>query len=62
MRRDVVTRDPVLLSHIGIVLVAEERHCCGLCAPDAHLSETISLCWERCCACALVEQSLIDVA
>ena len=44
MRRDVVTRDPLLLSDIEKVRVAEERHCCGLCVPGAHQSETIALC------------------
>jgi 2-phospho-L-lactate guanylyltransferase (CobY/MobA/RfbA family) len=62
MRRDVVTSDLLLLSHIEIVQAAEERHRCGLCVPDVHQSETTALCLKRCCACALIEQSMIDVA
>ena len=62
MRRDIVTRDLLLLPHIEIVRVAEERHCCGLRVPDAHQSETIALYLKRCCACALIEQSMIDAA
>ena len=62
MWRDVVTRDLLLSSHIGIVRVAEERHRCGLRVPDAHQSEPVALCCMRCCARALIEQSLIDVA
>ena len=62
MRRDIVTRDPVLQPDIGIVLVAGERHCCGLRVSDAHQSETIALYLKRCCACALIEQSMLDAA
>ena len=42
--RDVVTRDPVLLSDIEAVRAAGERNRCGLRVLDAHQSETIALC------------------
>ena len=35
MRRDEVTKDLVLLLQTEIVLVAAEKHCSGLCVPDA---------------------------